>query len=331
MELVNLKLTLWCNMEFNIIMDGAFERALAVLKLESIEPTPNLKRIESMSREVWTAGQFILKIGTGRNKESLEREASLMGTLPQELFIPQIQKKGSDAEMSWLFLDKIAGEKLSTVWPSLSASNRRKCVRTISNTLKTIHSCEPRLFLNYPENEIGYIELEKVEQNFEIFSGMDGIDSGVAKEVEMLVREFRETLQSIDHCPIHGDLHFANILCAEEKISAVLDFEYSSLAPPDLDLDSILRFCEYPDLYDPSAGDRSEYGKVPYWMNEDYELLFSTPNISKRMLFYNINFNISMIVNHPDVPIADSIFYNDLGKNLNGTGYLSKWKRLFIN
>jgi len=55
------------------------------------------------------------------------------------------------------------------------------------------------------------------------------------------------------HGLIHGDLHFENVLWNKGRVSALLDFEYATTGPIDLELDMILRFCAHPYLFVPDG------------------------------------------------------------------------------
>lgn len=230
---------LYCN-----YMETALNRAHHVLEAAGINPTLEMRRIESMSREVWSLSQYILKIGIERNKDSLEREARLVKQLPQDLMIPKLISEGVNDDMYWVLMEKIHGEKLSTIWPALTMNEKRESISTISRILKKLHSYDFDPFLNYPTGEMGSIEFKKIEHNLEIIKVISEIDQGIIHDAEIIIQEFQSLLEGVNYKPIHGDLHFANLLWANNKIVAVLDFEYSSIAPPDLELDAILRFCE---------------------------------------------------------------------------------------
>lgn len=310
-------------------MEIAEERALAVLRIEDIAQDQSLRRIESMSREVWMSSQFVLKIGTERNMESLEREARLLKALPRDLLAPHVMSEGSNSDMYWVFLEKIAGEKLSAMWPLLTREGKRRSVTAISRILKRIHSCEMEPFLHYPPDEMGSIELNKIGSNLDSISDMPGVDRGVAREAGATIQETMPSLKSVACKPIHGDLHFANLLLANHDIAGVLDFEYSCVAPPDLDLDIILRYCAHPYLYDSSAKDPRDFEQVPCWLKEDYEALFVSPDIFRRMLFYNVSISVAMLANQPKGTPMWKTFYKDLVQTMSGKGYLNKWEDLF--
>ena len=66
------------------------------------------------------------------------------------------------------------------------------------------------------------------------------------------VRALRTALDPFESTTlVHGDLHFQNVLWDGEHVTALLDLEFARAAPPDLDLDVLLRFCVVPFLFVP--------------------------------------------------------------------------------
>jgi aminoglycoside phosphotransferase (APT) family kinase protein len=99
---------------------------------------------------------------------------------------------------------------------------------------------------------------------------------------------------------IHGDLTFENIMVDINGLSALLDFEWSRGAPPDLELDVLLRFLRYPEAHvpadiAPSLG-HADFEEVPSWLAEDYPELFGHPRIVERLALYNVAFDMAELV-----------------------------------
>jgi hypothetical protein len=110
-----------------------------------------------------------------------------------------------------------------------------------------------------------------------------------------------------DRTLVHGDLTFENVLWNGTEITAVLDFEWSRGAPPDVDLDVLLRMCAYPFLH--VAADyedqtrAADYVDVPRWLAEAEPSLFSAPRQLDRLVLYSIAYDMRELLAFPP-PVA---------------------------
>jgi hygromycin-B 7''-O-kinase len=131
---------------------------------------------------------------------------------------------------------------------------------------------------------------------------------------------------------IHGDLTFENVLWNpdQHRIEALLDFEWSRLAPQDLDLDVLLRFVAFPQLHVPADYEHlagpEEYADVPRWLAESYPELFAGPRLFDRLRLYAISWDVQEVLDHPPkVPTAQLHPlhpWHRLRANLEGTSHL---------
>ena len=88
-------------------------------------------------------------------------------------------------------------------------------------------------------------------------------------------------------------------------------------APPDLELDVLLRFCAYPDLHvadDYVAETKAEnYADVPWWLRDDYPALFTVPHALDRLRLFAIAFDVRQVLTSPppaplhDLPPSDAL------------------------
>lgn len=92
---------------------------------------------------------------------------------------------------------------------------------------------------------------------------------------------------------LHGDFYLGNVLVHHGQVSALIDFEFARLGPPDLELISVIR-----------ALDMETRAGVPRpplltWLAEDYPGLFAAPGLDKRLWAYAIAYTIRHIVFWP--------------------------------
>ena len=77
------------------------------------------------------------------------------------------------------------------------------------------------------------------------------IDRTVLREVGSFIAERLDAFSRYaePQVLVHADAHFGNLLWHNGRISALLDFEGARPAPPDLELDTLLRFLREPQLF----------------------------------------------------------------------------------
>ena len=108
------------------------------------------------------------------------------------------------------------------------------------------------------------------------------------------------------------------------------EVEWCRAAPPDVELDVLLRFCAYPFLH--VAPDYEEqtkpedYAEVPWWLREDYPLLFECPRELDRVRLYGIAFDVRELLAYPPTkPMRDLNEHHPLrrlSRLANGTSHL---------
>jgi hypothetical protein len=80
---------------------------------------------------------------------------------------------------------------------------------------------------------------------------------------------------------VHGDAHLGNVLWKDGRLTALLDFEWVRLGPPDLEIEPYLR-TDATGLTD--TGRRDVLG----WLAESYPAMFSAPDLVRRLWLYQL-------------------------------------------
>jgi hypothetical protein len=92
---------------------------------------------------------------------------------------------------------------------------------------------------------------------------------------------------------IHGDVYLGNVLVDDDRITALIDFEFARLAPPDLELISFVRALD--------AERRLGIGRPPLlaWLAADYPDLFADPYLDEKLWLYALAFTMRGILFWP--------------------------------
>jgi hygromycin-B 7''-O-kinase len=287
-------------------------RARSALAKAGLDPKVELKPLSSVTNEVWLAGDHVVRVNR-HPVQRLYREAILADLMPTEVGIPQVVKYGGIIGADWTVVERIPGQILSRCWPSMSREQRRAAVSNLAFRLRHLHQwvCpEPIPSIESPQllDSSERHPVERVVSALSRAQDLEHVDPVMILEAKAIVRDSASALEPFDQKTfVHGDLHFENVMWDGEQITAILDFEWSRAAPPDLELDVLLRFCAYPDLHvaeDYEHLTRAEdYADVPWWLAEDYPELFDVPRQLERMRIYAIAFEVrEVLLNPPQVP-----------------------------
>jgi len=272
----------------------AFERAQEVIHAAVLHDIYDLERCSAArSNEVWFYGPYVLRINPyGR---TLEQEARLLRILPASIPHAPVVAIGA----GWIVQRRVEGDPLSAVWLSLDETRQRAAVQQLAAILINLHqvrisgtsSLSPGWFPAILPADIIKLATQLRAQ----------IDIN-AELMDAVIRFTRRTMADI--APplrwgfIHHELRFDHVLWNNNRVTALLDFEQAVIAPRELELDMILRFCRYPELY--SGLEASDLEAVMGWLQEDYPLLFNEPGIEGRLRLYSIEHDLRLLSLRPD-------------------------------
>jgi aminoglycoside phosphotransferase (APT) family kinase protein len=283
-------------------------RARRALANANIAIAGTLDPIESVTNEVWAAGDVVLRVNR-RLHSRLRREAEVAELLAPEVPYPRIVAVGKGGGDDWVAVERVPGVPLVRCWPSLSREQRQQAVAELAWILQRVHATEVPEELAGAEDppqllQPGAHATEPLLAAIERARGMDHVDRGVLEELRGYVRTKRGVLDPFESTRlIHGDLHFQNVLWDGSHVAALLDLEFARPAPSDLDLDVFLRFCAYPALFVPEGREhearREDYDEVPDWLRLEYPALFEHPDLVERLRIYSIAFDMKALLASP--------------------------------
>lgn len=115
-----------------------------------------------------------------------------------------------------MVLEKINGKRLSDIFEKVTDENKRKSfLLKYGKELAIIHSISPKKFKLAKQRVINDYPKEEIYSCFDSF-------------IKSYVDYLKENKPLIKYNTfIHGDFHYANILWKNNKISGIVDFEYS--------------------------------------------------------------------------------------------------------
>lgn len=280
----------------------AMARARQALTEAGLDAQQPLRRASSVTNEVWITPDYVVRVNRHISPR-LHREAVLGPSLPPDVGYPEIVAYGGETGKDWLILRRMPGEMLSKCWPTMNQQDRRTAVKQVATMVRRLHETPTPTDLPGTDGAPHLIDPTCLPIVSPLLNALDAlefdgrVDRGLIADTRHVVLQSTAALDSYPTSTlIHGDLHFQNILWDGTEVSALLDFEWCRGAPPDLDLDVLLRFCCHPNWYVApdyeAATHPSDYSEVVHWFKQDYPALFGSPFLFDRLLMYEISYDV---------------------------------------
>jgi len=297
-----------------------------------------LEPLRSVTNEVWLSDEYLIRLNR-RQDGRLQKEMAIGGLLPPALNYPEAVAYGGDPGGDWLILRRPRGRVLSQAWPHLAAPQRNLAIQHLAYLLQTVHSLPAPAEL--PEIDdpplLVSVDLEsptaRLVDALGHLSPLPNIDRGLMTEALGLVRDLTLSLEPFRaNTMVHGDAHFENLLWDGNKVHTLLDWKWARPAPPDVDLDVLLRFCAHPHAFVADAhrhhATADEYADVPWQFADAYPALFDNPRQFDRMRVYSIAYDVRELLLYPPPVPVDRLpahhAYHRLEAVVTGRSYLDE-------
>jgi scyllo-inosamine 4-kinase len=201
------------------------------------------KRSESgWTNAVWLNNDFALRLSLTKDSDRIRREVELSKLLPVEIGYPENIMTGVNDGYEWSLSKKIPGRVLSEVWVSLKWDERFLAVKQIIDIVNHIHSIDVNKAEFLTKKTAWYNEFSKEDS-------ISGIENYVRQKFLTVEqgRQMNKILNSFygkhfTSKPVlnHGDITMDNILWHDGNIVSLMDFEHAVIAPPELDVRSLV-------------------------------------------------------------------------------------------
>lgn len=311
-------------------------RARQALADAGLPSEGSLEPLRSVTNEVWLSDEYLIRLNR-RQDGRLQKEMAIGGLLPPALNYPEPVAYGGEPGGDWLVLRRPRGRVLSQAWPHLAAPQRAIAVQHLAYLLQVVHGLPAPAEL--PEIDdpplLVSVDLEsptaRLVQAIDRLEAMPYIDAGLMDEARALVRDLTLALEPFRATTmIHGDVHFENVLWDGNRVHVLLDWKWARPAPPDVDLDVLLRFCAHPYVYVADAhrhhATSDEFVDVPWQLAEAYPALFATHRQFDRMRVYSLAYDVRELLYYPPpVPVdrlPDHHAYHRIEAVVAGRSYL---------
>lgn len=252
---------------------------------------------------VFTVGKFILKIcHDPANEADFRREGEFLllhgGDFP---FVPQLYACSCTritTPFYYEILERIDGAALYSVWPELRKSERQRVIDTLGYMISELH------MMKGAKLDWRKINRDAVSAALDAVGGQRCLSGDDLARLRALLPRFDGFFGEAERAVfIHNDLHFDNLIYDRGTLK-LIDFERSRYAPPDMELDILLRMCREPAKF---AGAEFE----PFVRREDYEgiekrlrkacrELFEAPRLNERLAVYELIYELRQLARYPE-------------------------------
>lgn len=259
-----------------------------------LDPDTPLQRASSQANEVWLAPDFVLRVNFRGDIGRLRREYDVAHVLPPAARYPGVAYYGTDGQIEWIVGQRVPGVVLSRVWPTLSPEQRRQATHELGHALATLHAVAmPSLPGDADLAPPHILPLPRLVGLIHRVAAADKLDNALARDLEAFVRERWDAFDDQSRGLVHGDPHLENVLWDGERISAVLDLEWSRNSWLEVDLETLLSFYNVPERFvseqDEHLAHAEDYRDAPGWLAEAHPDLFAHPRLSDRLTVLHIS------------------------------------------
>lgn len=286
--------------------DGASERVRARAILNAAgAPTEHLRRVRNgFTASVWATPGLVVKMGPAgspclrREWRFLRAARRAAPTLP----LPPVIAFGHDRSGDFILERRLPGASLLERWPAWPERTRVHCARKLAALIRTLHDSTRRS----GPSQSGSAFYRDLQRSLQRLAGTPGLAPVVLDATRRLARQGAETDDRTTFTVlVHNDLQFNNLLADDRgNITGLLDFGRARRAPPDLELDLLLRFLRFPHLFACKADEGrmrpDDFADVVPVLREALPDLFSTDGTA-RLRLYSLAYDFRQLAHAPHV------------------------------
>ncbi|EFE71572.1 predicted protein [Streptomyces viridosporus ATCC 14672] len=307
------------------------ERLKHVCSAAALVPRTAPHRIESQSNDTWVLddarlGSVVLRICWRGDVSRMGRETAVLERLPDTVRRPVVVGHGDTTAhghpLSYSLTRRLTGQPLEDAWPALSTAERRSAIRRTASMLRALHRwvppaeladgvcARPGLAAGTADDLVGAdiapLPVARAVALAEHVARTPYGDAGLMSAAVQLLRALGDPEPAVDdpgrHGLIHGDLNLSNLWWAPDGTVSLMDFEWTRIAPPSLEL---MRMCEYAD--DDAVNGADTYPSVLRLLETEYPELFRAEDIARHVRLYVLAYSVrALAIAPPDGP-ADSL------------------------
>jgi aminoglycoside phosphotransferase (APT) family kinase protein len=275
--------------------------------------------VESWSNDAWVCDDVVVRVCFRGDRSRMTREAAIGAALPAEVRYPRVLDYGEADGLAWMVVARVDGEPLWERWKAMPHAHLRPIAAQLADILQALHAWTP------PAHVMAQLRAHDFDAGPEA-RGVTGHDllplpyprwkplADAARTMAYvdpaIVDACAQRLDELAaHHPfvgefdrlVHGDANFANTMERDGHITALLDYEWARLGPPDAELVSFVRAAGYWE-----SASHDGVPPVVSWLQQDYTAHFAAPDVHERLWVTELVYLLRQLVVWPmDRPPAE--------------------------
>jgi aminoglycoside phosphotransferase (APT) family kinase protein len=269
-------------------------------------PVSSARLVPSNNNDVWRLDAGYLRVAWRGDRSRLAREAELLGGLRGLLPVPQVLDCGGDERLSWSLTAAMPGIDYEHLCVSPAPGGLRDLAREVATLLRALHSWpvpgKLAEMLRRPGTDPDALHragaelvlpTSQVLRLIPLARQLPFVDHGVLDAAAERLAGLANPVKASGEVVLHGDFYLGNVLVHGGHVSALIDFEFCRMGPPDLELISVIRALD--------AERRLGLQRPPLlaWLAADYPQLFAVPDLARRLWQYALAYTIRQIIFWP--------------------------------
>lgn len=220
-----------------VTSDPAAERASAIL-LTHFGRDVALGRLEhGESNDVWTAGDIVLRVAKQPGSSDLLAEADTADRLDPAVGYPTVLGRGRHNGYEWMAIQRLPGQNLAAVWPTLSTHERGRAISDLWARLGAVHHTDTRALQHLAPTPFYQLDHDAAIQDLR---DLNVLDLDTYTTLRQLLHDGFDAIADQAKVLNHTDAGPGNAVW-DGAHAIPIDFEFATLGPADLDIENLAR------------------------------------------------------------------------------------------
>jgi aminoglycoside phosphotransferase len=217
--------------------DPAAERASAIL-VNDLGRDEELRPLEhGESNDVWAAGQIVLRVATAPGSSDLLVEADTVSQLDSGVGYPTVLGQGRHDDHEWMALERLPGDNLAVMWPTMSPNARRRAISDLWIRLTSAHRTDTRSLQHLRTTPFYRLDHDAAVQDL---LDLEVVDERTSRSLQRLLRDGFDAMADQPMVLTHTDAGPGpGNTVWDGKHAIPIDFEFATLGPSDLDIENL--------------------------------------------------------------------------------------------
>ncbi|WP_066498123.1 phosphotransferase family protein [Abyssisolibacter fermentans] len=256
--------------------------------------------------------KYILKVCVNeQNEKNFNRECFCYNYLKDIIPVPNIIVSDTSKNIIdryYMIYKKIDGDNLYSKWHLFSKEDRKYIVRQLADIINSINTLEYRTFSTHfkMSDNIDWHNLRysSLKEKLNGIKKNKLLDNNFISKIDEYISVNHNVLYEQKIGLTYTDLHFDNVLVLGNKVTALLDFEKTSVLSIDYALDTIKRLSEYPHLYACEKYEKfvkdEDYVDLIKWFKKFCPDVFKFKQLDTRLSLYSIEYDMRLLLKFPN-------------------------------